>query len=131
MIQEITAKIMLGGIVKYAKLYEQDKKDVQIRLSKVDGGKIKYEMCANWQPKETVTFKNILNKKIDILQYEALATPVLLKSLELYNSMYEVDFDRLSIFIIKHKKSIALAVFDDFKNLKLITLKNHFEKIGM
>ena len=131
MIQQITAKIMLGGIDNYAKKYQVEKKDVQIRLSKAEGEKIKYEMCTNWQPKETVTFKNILNKKIDILQYESLATPVLLKSLELYNSMYDVGFDSLSIFILSHKKSIALAVFDDFKNLKLINLENHFEKIGM
>ena len=63
MIQQITSKIMLGGICKYANIYQDEEKNVQIRVSKNGEDSLNYQMCQNWQPKESVTFKDILNKK--------------------------------------------------------------------
>jgi hypothetical protein len=78
-----------------------------------------------------VSFKDILNKKIDILGYEQLATPFLKKSLKLYNEQFEVDFENLSLFLFNRNDKVGVAVFDQKKNLKLLTLSNHFEQLGL
>jgi|TARA_R100000482_G_scaffold121782_3_gene68363 hypothetical protein len=131
MIQQITSKIMLGGICKYANIYQDEEKNVQIRVSKNGEDSLNYEMCQNWQPKESVTFKDILNKKIDILGYEQLSTPFLLKSLNLYQKEFEAENETLSIFLFNRNDKVGLAVFEDKKNLKLLTLSKHFEQLGL
>ena len=131
MIQQITSKIMLGGICKYANIYQDEEKNVQIRVSKNGEDSLNYQMCQNWQPKESVTFKDILNKKIDILGYEQLSTPFLLKSLNLYQKEFEAENEKLSIFLFNRNDKVGLAVFEDKKNLKLLTLSKHFEQLGL
>lgn len=131
MIQQITSKIMLGGICKYANIYQDEEKNVQIRVSKNGEDSLNYQMCQNWQPKESVTFKDILNKKIDILGYEQLSTPFLLKSLNLYQKEFEAEKEKLSIFLFNRNDKVGLAVFEDKKNLKLLTLSKHFEQLGL
>lgn len=131
MVESITNKIMLGGIQKYSKLYQKSEKDVQIRISKNENEVLAYEICQEWQPKESVTFKDILNKKIDILGYEQLSIPFLIKSLDLYKNEYNVDNEKLSIFLFSRNDKIGIAVFKDKQNLKLITLSKHFEQLGL
>lgn len=131
MIQNITSKIMLGGICKYAKTFNTLEKEVQIRITNGEDESVIYEICENWQPKERVSFKDILNKKIDILGYEQLATPFLKKSLKLYNEQFEVDFENLSLFLFNRYDKVGVAVFNQKKNLKLLTLSNHFEQLGL
>jgi len=122
---------MLGGICKYANIYQDEEKNVQIRVSKNGEDSLNYQMCQNWQPKESVTFKDILNKKIDILGYEQLSTPFLLKSLNLYQKEFEAENETLSIFLFNRNDKVGLAVFEDKKNLKLLTLSKHFEQLGL
>lgn len=131
MVQQITNKIMLGGINNYANKFNVQENDVQIRLTNLDGENIKYEICNKWQPVEAITFKDILNKKMDILGYEQLATPVLKKSVLLYHEELNIDLNDLSLFLFNHKGKIAIAVFDRIKNVKLVTLSDHFDKIGL
>ena len=131
MVESITNKIMLGGIKKYSKLYQKSEKDVQIRISKNENEVLDYEICQDWQPKESVTFKDILNKKIDILGYEQLSTPFLIKSLDLYKNEFNVDDKQLSIFLFSRNDKIGIAVFKEKQNLKLITLSKHFEQLGL
>jgi hypothetical protein len=131
MVESITNKIMLGGIQKYSKLYQKSEKDVQIRISKNENEVLDYEICQEWQPKESVTFKDILNKKIDILGYEQLSTPFLIKSLDLYKNEFNVDDNELSIFLFRRNDKIGIAVFKDKQNLKLVTLSKHFEQLGL
>ena len=131
MIQQLTSKIMLGGISKYADIYQAEEKDVQIRISKNGEELLNYEMCKSWQPKEAVNFKDILNKKIDILGYEQLSTPFLLKSLNLYQKEFGTENEKLSIFLFNRNNKVGLAVFEDKKNLKLLTLSKHFEQLGL
>lgn len=131
MVQQITSKIMLGGICKYANIYQTEEKQVQIRVSKAPNNELNYEICQEWQPKEQVTFKDILNKKIDILGYEQLATPFLIKSLDLYQKEFSTEEEKLSIFLFNRNDKVGIAVFEEKKNLKLITLSKHFEQLGL
>jgi hypothetical protein len=131
MIQQLTSKIMLGGICKYANIYQVDEKDVQIRVTKNGEESLNFEMCKSWQPKEVVNFKDILNKKIDILGYEQLSTPFLIKSLNLYQKEFGTVNEKLSIFLFNRNDKVGLAVFEEKQNLKLLTLSKHFEQLGL
>jgi len=131
MVEQITSKIMLGGICKYANLYQAEEKEVQIRVTKDQNSGLNYEICQDWQPKEKVTFKDILNKKIDILGYEQLATPFLIKSIDLYKKEFSLEDEKTSIFLFNRNNKVGLAVFEEKKNLKLITLSKHFEQLGL
>ena len=122
---------MLGGICKYANLYRAEEKEVQIRVTKDQNSGLNYEICQGWQPKEMVTFKDILNKKIDILGYEQLATPFLIKSIDLYKKEFSLEDEKTSIFLFNRNNKVGLAVFEEKKNLKLITLSKHFEQLGL
>jgi hypothetical protein len=132
MVEQITTKIMTGGIEKYSKNYGLETKQVQIRISKnLEKGALKYEICKSWNPQEEVSFKDILNKKIDILGYEAMATPFLIKSIELYEKEFDVSQENISVILFLNGKKINLAVYDKIKNIKLVTLSKHFECLGM
>jgi hypothetical protein len=131
MIQQKTSSIMLGGIKKYSEIYQEDIKNVQIRVTDLEGDALKYEICNNWQPLEEISFLDILNKKMDILGYESLATPFLKKSLELYSRMFELDIKEISVFIFHQNNKVGIAVFQKFKNLKVLSLEKHFEQMGV
>ena len=131
MVQEITKKIMNGGLKKYSEIHNEELKNIQIRATKGEGENVKYEICKNWQPIEEITFRDILNKKIDILSYEAIATPFLYKSLDLYSKMFSVELEKISVFIFNTNNEIYVAVFDSYKSLKVLTMKKHFELLGM
>jgi transcription antitermination factor NusA-like protein len=131
MVQQITSKIMLGGIKNYAEQFGNKDEEVQIRISHGDQDTLTYQICVNWQPKEVVTFKNILNKKIDILNYEALATPFLINSLNLYQKEHDIEKEDVSVFIFTRNKKVSLAAFNKSQNVKLTSLEAHFEKMGL
>jgi hypothetical protein len=128
MIEAITKKIMIGGLEKYASELNND--NVQIRIS-LNNEIVKYEISESWQPTKEISFRDILNKKLDILGYEQLASPVMEKSIKYYSELFEENEDKISVFLFKHKDSIALAVYNDLQNVKVTSLSKHFQKIGM
>jgi hypothetical protein len=128
MIEAITKKIMIGGLDKYASELNND--NVQIRIS-LNNEIVKYEISISWQPTKEISFRDILNKKLDILGYEQLASPVMEKSIKYYSELFEENEDKISVFLFKHKDSIALAVYNDLQNVKVTSLSKHFQKIGM
>jgi hypothetical protein len=128
MIEAITKKIMIGGLDKYASELKND--NVQIRIS-LNKEIVKYEISESWQPTKEISFRDILNKKLDILGYEQLASPVMEKSIKYYSELFEENEDKISVFLFKHKDSIALAVYNDLQNVKVTSLSKHFQKIGM
>jgi hypothetical protein len=128
MIEAITKKIMIGGLDKYASELNND--NVQIRIS-LNNEIVKYEISESWQPTKEISFRDILNKKLDILGYEQLASPVMEKSIKYYSELFEENEDKISVFLFKHKDSIALAVYNDLQNVKVTSLSKHFQKIGM
>ena len=83
MVEAIVKKIMTTGITKYAKVYNVPAEQVQIKVTNDPNGTVFYTMCNNFKAIENVSFLQIMDKKMDIFQYEALANPFLKKSLEL------------------------------------------------
>lgn len=130
MILNKVEKIMKGGIEKYAFQNSLDKANVQILVG-IENEQLTYKMAENYSPKLTVDFKYILNKKIDVLGYEAISTPFLIKSIEHFAEKYDVDVSKTHVFITNVKDALVLVVYINYKQVEAVLLKEHFEQTLM
>ena len=131
MVEGIVKKIMTTGIVKYAKAYEVPADKVQIKVTNNPDGTVFYTMCNNFKEVERVSFLQIMDKKMDIFQYEALANPFLRKSLELYANDTNDDILNVCSFIMQVNNNIGLAFYNGYKNGKNISLAKHLGELGL
>ena len=131
MVQGIVKRIMTTGIEKYAKLYDVSADRVQIKVTNDPSGTVFYAMCNNFKEVESVSFLQIMNKKMDIFQYEALANPFLKKSLELYAKETNDDVINVCVFIMQVNNNIGLSFYNGYKNGKNISLAKHLGELGL
>lgn len=131
MVEAIVKKIMTTGINKYAKLYNVPAEKVQIKVTNDPDGTIFYTMCNEFKAVENVSFLQIMDKKMDIFQYEALANPFLKKSLELYANDTNDNVENVCSFIMKVNNNIGLAFYNGYKNGKNISLAKHLGELGL
>ena len=131
MVEAIVKKIMTTGINKYAKLYNVPAEQVQIRVTNDPNGTVFYTMYKNFKEVERITFLQIMDKKMDIFQYEALANPFLKKSLGLYANDTNDDVLNVSSFIMRRNNDIELAFYNGYKNGKYISLGKHLGELGL
>jgi hypothetical protein len=132
MVEAIVKKIMTTGITKYAKVYNVPAEQVQIKVTNDPNGTVFYTMCNNFRAVENVSFLQIMDKKMDIFQYEALANPFLKKSLELYSNDTNDDVLNVCSFIMKvNTNNIGLSFYNGYKNGKNISLGKHLGELGL
>lgn len=131
MVEGIVKKIMNTGIDKYAKVYEVLSNQVQIKVTNDPNGTVSYAMCKNFKEVENVSFLQIMNKKMDIFQYESLANPFLKKSLQLYAKETNDDVSNVCVFILQVNNSIGLSFYNKYKNGKNISLGKHLGELGL
>lgn len=131
MVEGIVKKIMMTGITKYSKAYEVAVDNVQIKVTNQVGGTVNYEICKDFKAVEPVRFIQIMDKKMDIFQYESLANPFLKKSLESFAKESQVELESVSCFILKHGETIGLSFYSGFKNMKNILLAKHLAELGI
>jgi hypothetical protein len=131
MVEGIVKKIMTTGIEKYAKLYNVPAEKVQIKVINNPDGTVFYTMCNGFKAVENVSFLQIMDKKMDIFQYEALANPFLKKSLELYANDTKDDVANVCSFIMKVNNNIGLAFYNGYTNGKNISLGRHLQELGL
>ena len=131
MVEGIVKKIMNTGINKYAQAYEVPSNGVQIKVTNDPNGTVLYTMCKNFKEVESVSSLQIMNKKMDIFHYEALAIPFLKKSLELYAKESNDDILNVCVFILQINNNIGLSFYNKFKNGKNISLPKHLIELGL
>lgn len=131
MVEGIVKKIMTTGIDKYAKMYNVPAEKVQIKVTNDPDGTVFYTMCNDFKEVESVSFLQIMDKRMDIFQYEALANPFLKKSLELYSKDTNDNVSNVCSFIMKVNNNIGLAFYNGYKNGKNISLSKHLGELGL
>jgi hypothetical protein len=77
-----TREIMGKAIIRYAKNWKCADSSVQILIKPSGDEGLSFAICQDYQPKEPATFKQILDVKIDLLGYEMIATPFIVKALK-------------------------------------------------
>lgn len=125
-----TQKIMKKGINKYSKHLDLDNEDTQILINSSGDG-LTYKMCGKWNPKMKVSFKDIMDVKVDLLGFENLASPFLAKSVEMYANKYETSLDNINLFLFEKNNKIGVAVY--FKEVfkETLSLDRQFERLGL
>lgn len=131
MVEGIVKKIMTTGIVKYAKAYGVPANEVQIKVTDNPNGTVLYTMCKQFKEVEQVSFLQIMDKKMDLFQYEALANPYLKKSLEIYAEQTNDDVVNVCTFIMQVQNNIGLAFYNGYKNGKNVSLAKELAELGL
>lgn len=131
MVLSIVKKIMNTGILKYALAYDISIDKVQIKVVNDTKGTVKYNICNEFKEIESVSFLQIMNKKLDLFQYENLSNPFLKKSLEIYADNTKDEIENVSVFIMNYKNDIVLSFYNKYENGKNITLAKHLSELGL
>ena len=131
MIEGIVKKIMMTGINKYAETYITSNDNVQIKVTDDINGNVFYTMCNDFKDVETVTFLNIMDKRMDFFGYEGLASPFLKKALGIFANEANCEVSNVNCFILKHKETVGLAFYNGFKSGKNILLAKQLEVLGL
>jgi hypothetical protein len=131
MIEGIVKKIMNTGIEKYAKIFEIPANEVQIKVTDNPNGTVIYTICKHFKEVEQVSFLQIMDKKMDMFQYEALANPYLKKSLEIYAKDTNDDVINVCTFIMQVQNNIGLAFYNGYKNGKNVSLAKELSGLGL
>lgn len=131
MIEGIVKKIMMTGINKYAETYITSNDNVQIKVTDDINGNVFYTMCNDFKDVETVTFLNIMDKRMDFFGYEGLASPFLKKALGIFANEANCEVSNVNCFILKHKETVGLAFYNGFKSGKNILLAKQLEQLGL
>jgi hypothetical protein len=129
MIFQKTQKIMNTGIGKYSRINEVTEEQTQILVKAEGDEKVNYTICKEWKPLEVVSFKQIMDVRVDILGFEMLASPFLRKSVDMYSKYYESD--DVNLFIFKKDSKLGIAVYEKNNFKEILTLEKQFERLGI
>ena len=131
MIYAKTKQIMNTGIAKYSDIYEQEVEDTQILIKSDDSDGVNYQMCKKWNPNEEVTFKDIMDAKVDILGFEYMSAPFLRKSVDMYAKAYEKPSSEMNLFIFEKNEKLGVAIYENTTFKEAISLEKQFERLGI
>ncbi len=126
-----TQKIMKTGILKYSKKFNTTKDDTQILIKANQNDGVNYTMCNSWKPKDEVSFKDIMDVRVDILGFEMMASPFLRKSVDMYAKYYDVPSSHINLFIFEKGEKVGVAIYEDTKFKETLTLEKQFERLGI
>ena len=126
-----TQKIMKTGISKYSKEFETTKENTQILVRANEGDGVNYTMCNSWKPQNEVTFKDIMDVRVDLLGFEMMASPFLRKSVDMYSKHYDTSNSQINLFIFEKSDKIGVAVYEGTKFKETLTLEKQFERLGI
>ena len=126
-----TQKIMKTGILKYSKEFKTTKDNTQILVRADEGDGVNYTMCNNWKPKNEVSFKDIMDVRVDLLGFEMMASPFLRKSVDMYSKYYDTSNSQINLFIFEKSDKIGVAVYEGTKFKETLTLEKQFERLGI
>lgn len=120
---------MNTGIGKYSRINEVTEEQTQILVKAEGDEKVNYTICKEWKPLEVVSFKQIMDVRVDILGFEMLASPFLRKSVDMYSKYYESD--DVNLFIFKKDSKLGIAVYEKNNFKEILTLEKQFERLGI
>jgi len=127
-----TQKIMNTGISKYSRINEVKEEDTQILVKAFDVDSVKYKICKNWQPiGDNISFKDIMDVRVDLLGFEGMASPFLRKSVDMYSKYYDSNDDKINLFIFKKEQKLGVAVYKGKEFKEVVTLEKQFERLGL
>tara|TARA_B110000495_G_C22631850_1_gene375763 strand:- start:25 stop:420 length:396 start_codon:yes stop_codon:yes gene_type:complete len=126
-----TQKIMKTGISKYSKELEITKESTQILVTSDEADGVDYTICGSWKPNFKVSFKDIMDVRVDLLGFEMMASPFLRKSVDMYANYYDTLPKEINLFIFEKNDKVGVAVYDKTEFKEAISLEKQFERLGI
>ena len=122
-----TKDVMISAIKRYAEKNEVSNSESQLIIFTDDNENMmpKYKVLKQFKPVCEVTFNELLNKKIDFLQREAMITPFIQRSIG--RMAKENDVNPKDIVVMIHSKNnlvndINLFLYVNHQPIKEITI---------
>ena len=126
-----TQKIMKTGISKYSKELEITKDSTQILVTSNETDGVDYQICNSWCPTLKVSFKDIMDVRVDLLGFEMMASPFLRKSVDMYADYYNTLPKEINLFIFEKNNKIGVGVYERTSFREAISLEKQFERLGI
>ena len=123
-----TKSVMSNAIKRYALENEVNTNESQLLIfTKDDEGTPSYKVLKKYAPYKEVTFSEILNKKIDFLQREAIATPFIQQSIMRLSKEQNVSPTEINVMIhLTGDKDVKLFLYVGHKLIKELTFEYIF-----
>tara|TARA_R110000751_G_scaffold88112_5_gene174327 strand:- start:2876 stop:3301 length:426 start_codon:yes stop_codon:yes gene_type:complete len=139
MITGIVKGLLLSALQNWAKEAEKGCNEVQLGFSVAPNDKedqekkIVYTKIVNGTPSTKVSFLQVLNKKTDMLGQEAMATPLILKSILAFSE--ELKCPQEEIFVIAYSlnptaqknKEVRLHLYNSVNPQRPVTFDEIFQ----
>jgi len=107
------------------------KTGIQILVKANENEGVSYTMCNSWKPQNEVSFKDIMDVRVDLLGFEMMASPFLRKSVDMYAKYYDASSSQINLFIFEKSEKIGVAVYEDTTFKETLTLEKQFERLGI
>ena len=105
---------MLVGIERLSRKNDCNIEQIQIKLVFGESPEtpIAYSICKDWKFLESSTYKDILNKKFDLIGEENLVTPYLLQAMASNMQEFECEPNEFSAYLHEFKGTIMVSMFN-------------------
>lgn len=133
MVKSIINTVLKNGVKNCSKIILSPAEKTQIAIYKNSENNLNYAIYHNWHYNQNITFKQFLNKKVDILGYEKISKPFLIESIDYYQKKHEhqIQGDNISLFILLINDKVKIAAFGRNKHLEIATLDEHLKYINL
>jgi len=131
MILGITEKIFNAGLKKFSIQENTELKNIQIQISMDNSGNLKYNKCVDYEIKNEVTFLQVMDKKIDLLGYKGIATPVIQESILHFVKELQCEINDVSIFMTNQNGTVYVMIYKKGLFIRHLSLKQHLNNINL
>ena len=128
MLHSMIQRIMVNAIDRYAKENSVQPADSQIIVLAADSQATPtYKRLIRGQSAISVTFKQILNVKVDLLNREAIAAPFMQRTLQNLAKELECDVQDVRVYIYKSSQNgVVLHVYHKTRPVRQMELSEVF-----
>jgi hypothetical protein len=106
-------KDFLSGLERLSRKNDCNIEQIQIKLvfGESPENPIAYSICKDWKFLEVSTYKDILNKKFDLIGEENLVTPYLVQAMATNMQEFECEPHEFSAYLHEFKGTIMVSMF--------------------
>lgn len=127
MLKKMTENVMVNACINFAKNAGVDVSESQLMIFTKDNEAVPaYKSLIRGKEPREVSFNEILNTKVDLLNREALSTPTIQQCLKVFAKEMEATPQDVKIVIYTDKKKAGLALYNKGKMIRPLSLDEIF-----
>jgi len=129
MLKKMTENVMVNACIHFANTAGVDVGESQLMIfAKDDEAQPHYKSLIRGKEPREVTFNEILNTKVDLLNREALSTPTIRECLRVFAEELKATPRDVKIVIYTDKKKAGLALYNRGQMVRPVSLDEIFKE---